>query len=265
MARPVALVTGASAGIGRAFAVGLADRGYDLVVVARRADALEALAAELASSGASTEVLAADLTSADGLAAVEQRLADPQRPIDLLVNNAGYGTAGIFHTLPVADEVGMIDLNITALVRLTHAALGPMTARRSGGVINVSSTASYQPAPGNATYSATKAFVSSFTQAIHEEVRGRGVKAIAVCPGFTHSEFQARAGMEAEDVPGFMWQEPEDVVAGALKAYDRGRAVVITGIINQMTAAFATVSPGVVTRKIAGRVMAEAGKSRAKD
>lgn len=264
MARPVALVTGASAGIGRAFAVGLADRGYDLVVVARRADALETLAAELVPYGAGTEVLAADLTSEDGLAAVAARLADPERPVDLLVNNAGYGTAGIFHTMPVEDELGMIDLNIAALVRLSHAALGPMVARRGGGVINVSSTASYQPAPGNATYSATKAFVSSFSQALHEEVRGAGVKVLAVCPGFTHSEFQARAGMEAEDVPGFMWQEPEEVVAAALKAYDRGRAVVVTGLINQATAAFATVSPGVVTRKIAGRVMAEAGRSRAK-
>ena len=264
MARPVALVTGASAGIGRAFAVGLADRGYDLVVVARRADALEALAAELVPYGATTEVLAADLTSDDGLAAVAARLADDARPVDLLVNNAGYGTAGIFHTMPVEDEIGMIDLNIAALVRLSHAALGPMCARRAGGVINVSSTASYQPAPGNATYSATKAFVSSFSQALHEEVRGAGVKVLAVCPGFTHSEFQARAGMEAEDVPGFMWQEPEQVVAAALKAYDRGRAVVVTGLINQATAAFATVSPGVVTRKIAGRVMAEAGKTRSK-
>ncbi|MEY3362057.1 MAG: hypothetical protein RL531_1776 [Actinomycetota bacterium] len=264
MARPVALVTGASAGIGRAFAVGLADRGYDLVVVARRADALETLAAELVPYGTTTEVLVADLTSEDGLSAVAARLGDAERPIDLLVNNAGYGTAGIFHTMPVEDELGMIDLNITALVRLAHAALGPMVARRRGGVINVSSTASYQPAPGNATYSATKAFVSSFSQATHEEVRGAGVKVLAVCPGFTHSEFQARAGMEAEDVPGFMWQEPDEVVATALRAYDRGRAVVVTGLINRATAAFATVSPGVVTRKIAGRVMAEAGKSRSK-
>ena len=165
--------------------------------------------------------------------------------------------------LPVADELGMVELNVAALVRLTHAALGPMVARRAGGVINVSSTASYQPAPGNATYSATKAFVSSFSQALHEEVRGVGVKVLAVCPGFTHTEFQQRAGMEAEDVPGFMWQQPEQVVDAAMRAYDRGRAVVVTGLINQATAAFSTVSPGFVTRKIAGRIMEGAGRTRA--
>ena len=113
------------------------------------------------------------------------------------------------------------------------------------------------------TYSATKAFVSSFSQALHEEVRGVGVKVLAVCPGFTHTEFQQRAGMEAEDVPGFMWQQPEQVVDAAMRAYDRGRAVVVTGLINQATAAFSTVSPGFVTRKIAGRIMEGAGRTRA--
>ena len=263
MSRPVALVTGASAGIGRAFAAGLADRGYDLVVVARTTARLEELAEVLSPHGAAVEVLAADLRDEAGLARVEARLTDASRPVDLLVNNAGFGTAGRFHELPVADELGMVELNVAALVRLTHAALGPMVARRAGGVINVSSTASYQPAPGNATYSATKAFVSSFSQALHEEVRGVGVKVLAVCPGFTHTEFQQRAGMEAEDVPGFMWQQPEQVVDAAMRAYDRGRAVVVTGLINQATAAFATVSPGFVTRKIAGRIMEGAGRTRA--
>lgn len=262
MARPVALVTGASAGIGRAFAAGLAERGHDLIVVARTTTRLEELAEVLTPHGGTVEVLAADLRDDAGLARVEARLTDATRPVDLLVNNAGFGTAGRFHELPIADELGMVELNIAALVRLTHAALGPMVARRAGGVINVSSIGAYQPAPGNATYSATKAFVSSFSQALHEEVRGAGVEVLAVCPGFTRTEFQQRAGMEADDVPGFLWQQPEQVVDAAMRAYDRRRAVVVTGALNQATAAFASVSPGVVTRKIAGRIMEGAGRTR---
>lgn len=261
--RPVALITGASAGIGRAFAEALADRGYDLVVVARDAARLEELGEMLKTKhSTSVEVLPADLTADEGLMLVEDRLKREDAPIDLLVNNAGFGTAGRFHEISIDKEIRMVDLNISALVRLTHAALDRMVARGCGGIINVSSVAAFQPAPGNATYSATKAFVSSFTQAVHEEVRARGVRIMAVNPGFTRTEFQQRAGMEAEKVPGFMWQQPEDVVAVALKAFDNRRAVIIPGIINKMTATFSSVAPGVVTRKIAGRIMKDPGAAR---
>ena len=148
--------------------------------------------------GVATEVLVADLTDPAQLAKVEARLADRDRPIDVLVNNAGFGTNGRLHELDRDTETREVNLNVVALVRLTHAALGPMVERGSGGVLNVSSLAGMQPTPGNATYGATKAFVSSFTQSVHEELRGTGVKVTVVCPGFTRTEFQVRAGHRLE-------------------------------------------------------------------
>lgn len=251
-----ALVTGASAGIGTAFARALAARGNDLVLVARDIARLESLAKELNEAHTiDAEVLPADLTDSDDLETIAQRLADDDAPVDLLVNNAGFGTVGRFHGLPFEPEQREIRLNVIALHRLTHAALGAMVDRGRGGVINVSSLGGYQPAPGFATYSATKAFVSSFTQAIHEELRGTGVKAMVVCPGFTRTEFQERADVDDSSVPDLLWQSAEQVVSYALKDYDRGRAVSIPGPINQATAAFATVVPGIVGRKISNAMM----------
>jgi short-subunit dehydrogenase len=260
-ARPVALVTGASAGIGRSFAYALADRGYDLVLVARDTARLEALGKEIGDAyGATSEVLTADLADGDALATVEARLADADRPVDLLVNNAGFGTSGKFHTLPVAREEQEIRLNVLALVRLCHAALDAQVARGRGGVINVASIAGYQPTPGNATYGATKAFVSSFSQALHEELRGTGVKCMVLSPGFTRTEFQARAGIDSSEVPGFLWQEAATVVDHALRAYDRGRAVCVPGPLNSATAAFTAITPHTVTRKIAGVIVNKSEK-----
>ena len=165
----VALVTGASAGIGASFARTLAARGDDVILVARSKPRLDDLAIVLRrENGVDVEVLAADLTNTADLASVEARVAARERPVDLLVNNAGFGTSGPFGALPVEHEDEEIRLNVLALVRLTHAALGAMTARGTGAVVNVSSLAGYQPNPGMATYGATKAFVSSFTQAVHE-------------------------------------------------------------------------------------------------
>ena len=197
MKKPVALITGASAGIGTAFARRLADRGHDLVIVARRKDRLNDLAQEInKSSNREVEVLVADLESAKGVRVVEDRVVDADRPVDLLVNNAGFGTSGRFDQLPIEAEEAEINLNVIALVRLTHAALGSMVERGHGGVINVSSVAAYQPTPHSATYAATKAFVSSFTNAIHEELRGTGVKAMVLAPGVTHTEVHLRAGID---------------------------------------------------------------------
>ena len=171
------------------------------------------------------------------------------------MNNAGFGTTGAFHSLPVDGEVAEIRLNVLALVRLTHAAVVPMVARGHGGVINVSSVGAYQPTPHSATYSATKAFVSSFTNAIHEELHGTGVKAMVLAPGFTHTEFHVRARVDnTSKMPEFLWQSPEEVVSAALKAYDRGRAVCIPGALNTVAAAFSGTLPSGVTRKIAGMV-----------
>jgi len=252
-----ALVTGASSGIGDAFARALAERGTDLVVVARDQARLRTLEADvLDSHGITCEVLAADLTDPAALEAVAQRLASDTEPIDLLVNNAGFGTSGRFVELPLAGERNEIELNVVALHRLTHAAVTAMVPRGSGGVINVSSIGGYQPAPGFATYSATKAFVSSFTQAIHEELHGTGVKAMVVCPGFTRTEFQARAGAgETSRLPDFVWQEAGEVVRCALRDYDRGRAVSVPGPLNTALAAFASIAPGIAGRKVAAATL----------
>lgn len=250
--RPVALVTGASSGIGEAFAVALAQRGNDVIVVARRADVLGDLATRIrADHGTEVEVLAADLATEAGVAAVAERLGDPHRPVDLLVNNAGVGTMGRFWELPVEGEAAEVALNVVALVRLTHAALAPMVSRGRGGVINVSSISAYQPIPLHATYGATKAFVSSFTNAVHEELRGTGVKAMAVAPGYTRTNFQAD-GFDPKGLPDFVWQQPDEVVATALRAYERGRAVCVTGVLNVATVATTSVLPAGITRKVAG-------------
>ena len=256
MKKPVALITGASAGIGTAFARRLADRGHDLVIVARRKDRLDDLAQEISeSSNREVEVLVADLESAKGVQVVEDRVVDAGRPVDLLVNNAGFGTSGRFDQLPIEAEEAEINLNVIALVRLTHAALGAMVERGHGGVINVSSIGAYQPTPHSATYAATKAFVSSFTNAIHEELRGTGVKAMVLAPGFTHTEFHLRAGIgDQGQVPEFLWQSADEVVAAALRDYDRGKAVCIPGPINTTAAAFSGSLPAGITRRIAAMV-----------
>jgi short-subunit dehydrogenase len=199
-------------------------------------------------------VLTADLETDPGVATVEARLTDRARPIELLVNNAGFGTHGAFHELPIENEVAEIGLNVTALVRLTHAAVVPMVERGHGGVINVSSVGGYQPTPGHATYSATKAFVSSFSNAIHEELKDTGVKVMVLAPGYTHTEFHVRANVPKGSLPGFVWQNPDEVVRAALKSYDKGRAVCIPGALNSVAAAFSGSMPAVVSRKIAGMV-----------
>jgi len=255
--RHVALVTGASSGIGDAFARQLAARGHDLVAVARDVDRLERLAAELAEAhGTRTEVMGADLTAAADLARIEARVADPAQPIDLLVNNAGFGTYGRMWEIDVDDETREVALNVIAPTRLTHAALGGMVERGRGGVINVASIAAYQPNPSMATYGATKAYIVNFTQAVHEELRGTGAKAMVLCPGFTRTEFQSRAGISESAVPKLLWQSAEACVAAALRDYDRGRAVCLPSAINTAGTAMLRITPSVISRKIAARVMA---------
>jgi uncharacterized protein len=256
MGKPVGLVTGASSGIGAAFARALAARGDDLVVVARDETRLEELAETLEKEhGTEVEVLAADLTSKKGMAVVEARLESAEPAIDLLVNNAGIGTYGKFAELPREAEAREIRLNVLTVMQLSHAALPGMIERGRGGIINVSSLASYQPTPLNATYGGTKAFVTSFSHALHEELRGTGVNVMVLCPGFTRTEFQERAGLDSGSVPSFMWQQPEPVVETALRAYDHGRAVCIPGALNQAGAVFSSAMPAGITRRIAGAVL----------
>jgi uncharacterized protein len=256
MEAPVAVVTGASSGIGAAFARVLAARGHNLVLVARNEARLSELARALAVEHSTTaEALSADLETDAGVERVAERLRDAARPVELLVNNAGFGTTGRFHELPVEQERAEIRLNIVSLVELTHAALGPMVERGHGGVINVSSVGAYQPTPLSATYAATKAFVSSFTNAVHEELRGTGVKVMVLAPGFTHTEFHLRAGVgNKEQMPGFLWQSADEVASTAMKAYDRGRAVCVPGAMNAVAAAFSGSMPAGVSRRVAGLV-----------
>lgn len=253
---PRALVTGASSGIGESFARQLAAQGTDLILVARRSDRLEELASELRSGhGVATEVLQADLTDHAQLATVEARVAAREDPVDLLVNNAGFAVAGNAGTNDIESEVMSIELNVIALVRLTHAALTQMRPRDRGWIANVSSVGAFQPSPGLSTYGATKAFVNSYSEGIYEELRGTGVHITAVCPGFTRTEFQQVAGeaTEASNMPDFLWQTADEVVSEALAKIPGGPALVITGRHNQATVGAVGLLPRRVVRWIAGQ------------
>ena len=216
---PTALVTGATAGIGAAFARRLSADGYDLVLVARDADRLAGMAQEL---GGAVQVLPADLTTESGLAAVEARLATG---VDLLVNNAGLSINKSFLKSTVEDEKRLLDLNVYAVMRLTHAALPAMTARQSGAVINVSSASSFAPVMPGSTYPASKAWVTHFSESIGRAVSRFGVRVMALCPGYTRTEFHARAGIDMSKTPSWMWLRADDVVADALRDLGRGRIV----------------------------------------
>lgn len=216
---PTTLITGASAGLGQGFARALAAKRQDLILTARRADQLEALAAELrARHGVQVHVFPADLADP---AAPDKLIADIAAAgltIDDLINNAGYGVQGGFADGDAPTQLGMIDLNIRALVALTHAVLPKMVARKSGGVLNIASTAAFQPGPWLAVYYATKAFVLSFSEAIHEEVKDQGVRIAALCPGPTRTEFANLAGMGDSALFNRFASDPETVVRDGLKA-----------------------------------------------
>lgn len=221
-----ALVTGATAGIGLAFAQQLAGQGYDVVLVARDTARLQAVADELtAGYGIATEVLAADLTDRAQLATVERRLADPadtEPPIDLLVNNAGFGLKGRFLDNDVEQEQAMLDVLVVAVMRLTHAALRAMAERGEGGIINVSSVAGYQP---RGTYSAAKAWVNRFGEWAAVEYAGRGVRIMTLCPGFTKTEFHGRMDVGRDAVPSFLWLDVDDLVKEAIADFDAGKTL----------------------------------------
>jgi uncharacterized protein len=253
----LALVTGASSGIGEQFARELAAAGTDLILVARRADLLTALAEELAAQhGVRADVLTADLSEPAGRDIIEQRLRETVDPVDLLVNNAGFGTTGLFAELPLAGELTEIEVNVIAVVRLTHAALPGMIARGHGGILNVASSAALTPAPGNATYCATKAYVAAFTEALHGEVKRDGVNVSALLPGLTRTDFQSAANYDAGWAPGFAWQRADEVARAGLAAVAAGRAICIPGATNKAVAAALKLTPRKVIRGIAGRLAA---------
>jgi uncharacterized protein len=247
---PTALVTGPTAGIGRSFARQLAAGGHDLVLVARDEGRLAELAEELRSAhGVDVEVLPADLTDRTSLAVVERRLADRDRPVDLLVNNAGFGLKARFLDNDIESEQAMLDVLVTAVLRLSHAALGAMAERGSGGIINVSSVAAFLP---RGTYSAAKAWVNSFSEWAANEYRDRGVTVTALCPGFTRTEFHERMGVSRGSAPDFMWLDADELVATALRDFAKGRTFSIPSAQYKVITTLARVVPGGVLQRFQG-------------
>ncbi|MCY3961662.1 MAG: SDR family oxidoreductase, partial [bacterium] len=246
---------GASAGIGRAIAQQLAAAGVDLVLVARNGDRLGDLARDLRADGAGpeVEVLEADLCDPDGLAAVEKRVVAEEVPIDLLVNNAGLGYEGPFHAQDASEVWETIGVNVMALVRLTHAALKTMVDRGRGHVVLVSSMASLQGMPMTAVYSATKAFITSFGEAVYEEHKGTDVGVTTVLPGLTRTEFHERGRWSLDKWPSVGWQDADEVAAETLAAAARSRPEVVTGRINRVLAVLSGVSPRRIRRTLIGQ------------
>jgi uncharacterized protein len=228
--KPVALVTGASAGIGAAFARALASRGYDLILVARRRSRLEALALELKHFGAEAEILPADLTDPAQLRLVEQRIAAVEA-LALVVNNAGFGVVGRFWKTDADAQEQMHLLHIVATMRLTHAALAAMVPRDRGAVINVSSVAAFVESPGSVTYGATKHWINAFTEGLDLDLKSQGsaVRVQALCPGFTYSEFHDVAGIDRKTIAASLWTTAELVVAESLAGLERDKLFVIPG------------------------------------
>ncbi|MBO0651951.1 MULTISPECIES: SDR family oxidoreductase [Streptomyces] len=220
-----ALITGATAGIGAAFARRLAADGHNLVLVARDEKRLNEQATELHDRHqVEVEVLRADLSEEEGIAAVEARLSDRKNPVDLLVNNAGFGNKGRYLEVSMADELTMLKVHCEAVLRLTSAAAKGMRERRRGGVVNVASVAAFVP---RGTYGASKAWVVQFTQGAARDLAGSGVRLMALCPGFVRTEFHQRAGMGVDNVPGWMWLDADKLVEAALKDLARGKSLSI--------------------------------------
>jgi short-subunit dehydrogenase len=235
------LITGATSGIGAAFARRLAADRHALVLVARDERRLADTAAELRERhGVEVEVLAADLTEDDGIAAVEARLRDPGRPVNVLVNNAGAGNRGSFFDVPVADELRLLKLHCEAVLRLTAAAVPAMRERRRGFVINVASVAAFMP---RGTYGAGKAWVVRFTEGVAAEAAGTGVRLLALCPGFVRTEFHARAGMDASRLPSFAWLDADAVVAACLRDLAVGKTVSVPSARYKVAVALARHVP----------------------
>jgi short-subunit dehydrogenase len=230
----------------------LAGNGVRTVVVARRHDRLEALAARLDG----IEVLVADLTTDAGQRAVAARIADRDRPVDLVVNNAGFGTNGRFHELDADRLANEVELNVAALTRLSHAALAAMIPRRRGWLLNVSSVAGFQPAPMLAVYAATKAYVTSLTESLHEEAAPHGVHVTALCPGLTRTEFQRVSNTQryADRYPGYAWTSPEQVAATGLRDVVANRAVSVPGLQYRALSAVTNSLPRGVRRWASARV-----------
>src|SRR3954468_17870865 len=250
MSRPVALVTGPTSGIGLSFAHQLAALGHDLVLVARRTDRLEALAADLgARHGVEADVVTADLADRAALATVEARVAESERPVDLLVNNAGFGLKRKFLENSVEEEQEMLDVLVTAVLRLTHAALGAMVERGTGAIVNVSSVAGYLP---RGSYSAAKAYVTSLSEWADLTYRDQGVRVMALLPGFTHTEMHDRMDLRKHSSPTWMWLDADRVVRDALVDLANGRRISVPSKRYKVMSAAAKYTPTSIQARLQG-------------
>jgi short-subunit dehydrogenase len=247
-----ALVTGASSGIGEVMAGMLADAGVSTVAVARRAERLAALA----EAHPGVEVLVADLATDAGQAAVVDRIVDDARPVELVVNNAGFGTSGAFHEIDPERLAEEIEVNVAALTRLSRAALSVMLPRGRGWLLNVSSIASFQPAPHLAVYAATKAYVTSLTESLHEEARESGVHVTALCPGLTRTELRSVSNTEhySREYPSLVWTSVDDVARTGLADVVANKALSVPGVQYKVMSALTNVTPRWLRRKAASQV-----------
>src|SRR6478752_4929934 len=244
----VALITGASAGLGVEFARQLSKRGHRLVLAARRRERLEELAEELGNARA----VAIDLSKKDAAAKLMADVAAAGEEVEILVNNAGFGLIGKFAELDAKRERQMIDLNVATLTDLCRAVAPGMIERKSGGIINVASTAAFQPGPKMAVYFATKAFVLSLSEALHEELKPHGVKVTCLCPGPTRTEFGDVAGFGGNGLFDKVAMESPDVVKAGVEGLDKNKAIVVPGVVNKLVTFSGRLVPRSITRKIAG-------------
>lgn len=243
-----ALVTGATAGIGAAYARQLAEEGFDLILVARDKKRLADVAKSLSKEfGVKTEILVADLTKSAQLVKVEKRLASKVKPVEVLINNAGFGINKSFLDSARESEQALLDVLVTAPMRLTHAVLPIMKERNSGTVVNVSSVASWI---AGGTYSAAKSYLTVFTESLHTELRGTKVNISALCPGFTRTEFHQRGRMKMTGLPNFMWLSAEKVVARSWKAAKSGKAISVPGWQYLILSSISRFGPRPLVRRI---------------
>lgn len=255
--RQIALVTGATSGIGKAYAACFARMGYDLMVTGRRMDKLEQICSELSVSfGIRAEAIKAELSEEEDMGRLLEEIQHRDN-IAVLVNNAGFGSGVEFSRNNLEEHLKMLDVHVRASVRLVYAVLPQMMIRKEGVIINVSSLGAYMPAPGSSMYSATKLFLASFTESLHMEVRRYGIKARCICPGFTHTEFHERRKEGKINKAGkFMWMEAEDVVKISVRSLKRNKVVVVPGTINRLLIALT----GLMPRRLYYFIMERSGK-----
>ena len=257
MSQDVALITGASSGIGEAIARRLALGKKNLAVVARRTDRLEALAGELsAKHGIDVHVIGADLDQAEAPQKIAAEIERRGLAVDWLINNAAFGTYGFFHALPIERELAEIRVNVMALVELTSRLLPGMLARRRGAVINISSVGAFMPGPGFATYAATKAFIVSFTDSLAIELRGTGVDVLCVCPGPTRTEFHSHIDFDTKKFPDYLWMTADNVAEEAVRAVGK-KTLVVNGSMTRVIKAVMAILPRWAVLKLSDGVMPE--------